>query len=85
MSGGWSGVKVVENPVPLLWSTELADDASLWAQQLLDDCDTPVVNHEPGVDVCESLAKNVGQTDFGKGQLSSGNIMLRWVDNDKSW
>ena len=55
--------------VPLLWSKELAEDASSWAQELLNDCGIPGITHEPGVSEGENLSKNTAITEDGMGQL----------------
>jgi len=72
--------------VPLLWSKELAEDASSWAQELLNDCGIPGITHESGVSEGENLSKNTATTEDGMGQLyPADNILRRWVDREETW
>lgn len=59
--------------VPLLWSPRLADDSLRWAVKLLDDCEVPGVEHEPGVAEGENLAKNLG-LEYENGTASWGQL-----------
>ncbi|KAL7439291.1 hypothetical protein ACHAXH_004638, partial [Discostella pseudostelligera] len=76
--------------VPLLWSPRLADDSLRWALKLLDDCEVPGVEHEPGVAEGENLAKNLG-LEYENGTASWGqlyppeNIVQRWVEREAGW
>ena len=55
----WHGMYNKEY-VPLVWSPRLAEDSLRWATQLLDECDSDDIQHEPGVMDGENLAKNKG-------------------------
>ena len=60
--------------MPLSWSPQLAEESRLWAEQLLDDCDSDNIEHEPNVKEGENLSKNKGLIDedgLGSGQLYS--------------
>jgi len=46
--------------VPLSWSPQLAEESRLWAEQLLVDCDSDNIEHEPNVKEGENLGKNKG-------------------------
>lgn len=52
--------------VPLQWSPKLAEMALSWANELLDDCDSSGIEHEPGVVEGENLAKNHGNGGWGQ-------------------
>eukprot|EP00956_Cyclotella_meneghiniana_P025942 scaffold55148_cov49-Cyclotella_meneghiniana.AAC.11 len=71
--------------VPLQWSPKLAEMSLKWANELLDDCDSTGIEHEPGVAEGENLAKNHG--NYGEwGQLyPPENIVRRWVDFEETW
>jgi len=56
--------------VPLTWSPQLAEESRLWAEQLLDDCDSDNIEHEPNVKEGENLGMNKGLIDED-GQLYS--------------
>ena len=64
-----------ENNVPdvqLVWSPVLAEESRLWAEKLLVNCSIPGIEHEPGVEEGENLAKNTGTVNNdggGWGQL----------------
>ena len=58
-----------ETYVPLMWSAGLAEDASSWATELLDDCEIEGITHESGVEEGENLAKNKASKEGGMGQL----------------
>jgi hypothetical protein len=68
--------------VPLRWSTGLAKGATSWAEKLLSKtCSIVGIEHEPGVEAGENLAKNRGETIYGMGALyPPENIVRRWVD-----
>mmetsp|Transcript_31299 Transcript_31299/g.65438 ORF Transcript_31299/g.65438 Transcript_31299/m.65438 type:complete len:619 (-) Transcript_31299:195-2051(-) len=66
--------------VPLFWSPQLAEEARIWAEELLVNCSSHGIEHEKGVEEGENLAKNVGR-DLTWGQLyPPNNIVGRWVD-----
>ena len=44
--------------MPLLWSRELAQASTLWAQELVNDCTTKT---EPNIAEGENIAKNTYQ------------------------
>ena len=56
--------------VPLVWSPQLAEESRLWAEKLLNDCDSNDIEHEPNVKEGENLGKNKGFVDED-GQLYS--------------
>ena len=65
--------------VPLKWSPMLANAASQWANQLLNDCDIPGVKHEPGISEGENMAKNIGSG--ANGELKTPDqILNRFVE-----
>jgi hypothetical protein len=43
--------------VPMQWSPKLAEMALKWANELLNDCDSSGIEHEPGVVEGENLGK----------------------------
>ena len=49
--------------VPLKWSPMLANNARQWANQLLNDCDIPVVLHKPGISKGKNMAKHIESGD----------------------
>ena len=49
--------------VPLQWSPKLAEESLVWANELLKDCDSVGIEHEPGIGYGENLAKNHGNYD----------------------
>ena len=59
--------------VPLIWSPRLAEESLRWAVKLLDDCEVPGVEHEPGVAEGENLAKNLG-LEYENGTASWGQL-----------
>ncbi len=59
--------------VPLKWSPRLAEESMRWAVKLLDDCEVPGVEHEPGVAEGENLAKNLG-LEYENGTASWGQL-----------
>jgi len=61
--------------VPLTWSPQLAEESKLWAEQLLDDCDSDNIEHEPNVKEGEILGRNKGLVDED-GQLYSPECEL---------
>lgn len=52
--------------VPLQWSPKLAEMSLKWAYELLDDCDSSGIEHEPGIEEGENLAKNHGTGGWGQ-------------------
>ena len=54
--------------VPLKYDLSLAEDAQYWANELLTDCDVQGIEHIPGQEEGENLAKNVG-FDYESGQI----------------
>lgn len=72
--------------VPLKYSMGLAADAKAWAEELLDDCDTDGIQHDPNRDLQgENLAKAVGyHGDWGE-LKPVANIVSRWVDRESTW
>ena len=47
-------------PAPLAWSPLLAQESKVWAEKLLVNCSGAGIEHEPGVEEGENLAKNTG-------------------------
>ena len=72
--------------VPLKYSMGLASDARAWAEELLDDCDTDGIMHDPNRNLQgENLAKAVGyHGDWGELKPVS-NIVTRWVEREETW
>jgi len=71
--------------VPLKYSMGLAAAAKVWAEELLDDCDTDAIQHDPNRDQQgENLAKARGTDDWGELKPVS-NIVTRWVDRESTW
>ena len=70
--------------VPLKYDLSLAEDAQYWANQLLDDCDVNGIEHMPGQEQGENLAKNVGADDFGQ-LYPVENICRRWFEREETW
>eukprot|EP00569_Conticribra_weissflogii_P001865 CAMPEP_0171351138 /NCGR_PEP_ID=MMETSP0878-20121228/38246_1 /TAXON_ID=67004 /ORGANISM="Thalassiosira weissflogii, Strain CCMP1336" /LENGTH=505 /DNA_ID=CAMNT_0011856309 /DNA_START=136 /DNA_END=1653 /DNA_ORIENTATION=- len=71
--------------MPLQWSHGLAEEARTWAYKLLNGCNTSNIEHEPGVQEGENLAKNVGNfAEWGK-LYPPENIVRRWVDFEIGW
>lgn len=71
--------------VPLKYDLSLAEDAQYWANQLLTDCDVQGIDHMPGQEQGENLAKNVG-FDYESGQLYPvENICRRWFEREETW
>lgn len=71
--------------VPLIYSHSLADHAKKWADELLDDCYTPLdLWHEPNVTQGENLAGNKGNGGWGR-LYSPDSITNRWVDFEEEW
>jgi len=70
--------------VPLVWSPMLAEESRVWAEKLLVNCSSAGIEHEPGVQEGENLAKNTGTVradGLGWGQLyPPNNIVGRWVE-----
>jgi hypothetical protein len=59
--------------MPLVWSPRLAEEARVWAEELLVNCSGADIEHEHGVDEGENLAKNTGTLTgigLGWGQVS---------------
>lgn len=72
--------------VALKYSMGLARDAKAWAEELLDDCDTDGIQHDPNRDgQGENLAKAVGHHgDWGELKPVT-NIVHRWVERESTW
>ena len=61
--------------VPLQWSPKLAEMSLKWANELLNDCDSTGIEHEPGVAEGENLAKNHG--NYGEWGQSCPSLPVR--------
>ena len=70
--------------VPLKYDFSLQADAKSWANQLLKDCGTPGIKHEPGVEQGENLAKNTGNKVYGQ-LYPVENICRRWFEREVGW
>ena len=64
---------------PLKWSPMLASQAKSWANQLLNNCDTYGIKHQPGIDEGENLAANKGTGSNGE-LKTPDQILNRWVE-----
>mmetsp|Transcript_28763 Transcript_28763/g.60720 ORF Transcript_28763/g.60720 Transcript_28763/m.60720 type:complete len:724 (-) Transcript_28763:109-2280(-) len=75
--------------VPLYYSRRLAEESERWAIELLKECDSDGIEHEPGVPEGENLAKNKGlvkEDGSGWGMLYPvDKIVGRWVDREVGW
>jgi len=70
--------------VPLKYDMSLARDAMSWATDLLDDCNVNGIEHEPGQEQGENLAKNSGNGDWGQ-LYPVENICRRWFEREEAW
>ncbi|KAL7540302.1 hypothetical protein ACHAXR_010017 [Thalassiosira sp. AJA248-18] len=70
--------------VPLKYDMSLAEDANSWAIELLNDCGVNGIEHEPGVEQGENLAKNMGSGKWGQ-QYPVENICRRWFEREETW
>lgn len=66
--------------VPLVYSPLLAEDARLWAEELLHSCGVVGIEHEDYQPFGENLAKNVGRSATWGQLYPPDNIVGRWVD-----
>ena len=67
--------------VPLKWSPKLADEAKIWAIELLDGCVNEGILHEQNVGEGENLAKNEGEGKWGD-IYPADSILTRWVERE---
>ena len=80
----WHEDKLGVDYVPLRWSMGLAEHAKNRADELLKDCDIDGIEHEPGIDQGENLAKNTGSGSWGQ-LYPVENIVRRWVEREEGW
>lgn len=69
---------------PLKYDFSLQQDAAHWAEQLLDDCAVTGIDHEPGVEQGENLAKNTGNGKWGQ-LFPVENLVRRWFEREETW
>lgn len=67
----------------LKWSTALKRDAKIYAEKLLDTCDTYGIKHD-STDQGENLAKNKGSGRWGE-LYSADKVTKRFIDNEEFW
>ena len=70
--------------VPLKYDFNLQADAQNWANELLNDCAVRGIEHEPGVEQGENLAKNTGNGLWGQ-LYPVENICRRWFEREEDW
>jgi hypothetical protein len=63
------------------YSTELADAAASYAQELLQYCCTSTLVHEKGMHWGENMASNCGTGSWGQ-KRSADAILTRWAENE---
>jgi len=68
----------------LKWSPALAEDAEMYAEALLDSCDTVGILHATDSLQGENLAKNKGSGNWGL-EYPADKITKRFVDNEEFW
>jgi len=72
--------------VPLKYDISLALDAKSWATELLNDCNVNGIEHEPGVEQGENLAKNTGSARGSYAlEYPVENICRRWFEREETW
>ena len=75
--------------VPLKWSAELAESSRVYAEKLLDACDSGGIVHDPDNLYGENMAKNKGTGGWGEeylpdklvGRFIDREVGLPWPDN----
>ena len=67
--------------IPLKWSPALAEEAKVYAIELLSDCDYDGIVHEQNVGEGENLAKNEGRGNWGD-LYPADSILTRWVERE---
>eukprot|EP00584_Thalassiosira_punctigera_P022895 CAMPEP_0172552242 /NCGR_PEP_ID=MMETSP1067-20121228/43704_1 /TAXON_ID=265564 ORGANISM="Thalassiosira punctigera, Strain Tpunct2005C2" /NCGR_SAMPLE_ID=MMETSP1067 /ASSEMBLY_ACC=CAM_ASM_000444 /LENGTH=602 /DNA_ID=CAMNT_0013340175 /DNA_START=259 /DNA_END=2067 /DNA_ORIENTATION=- len=68
----------------LKYSKALAEDARVYAEKLLDTCDTVGILHDPDSIQGENLAKNKGSGNWGA-LYPADKLTKRFVDNEEFW
>ncbi|KAL7532842.1 hypothetical protein ACHAXR_004889, partial [Thalassiosira sp. AJA248-18] len=69
--------------IPLLWSESLKAEAKVWADTLLDSCETGAY-HDPQRIYGENAASNVGSGSWGT-RRAPGKIVTRFVEYELNW
>jgi hypothetical protein len=67
----------------LKWSPELTADAKVYANKLLDTCNTTGIKHDAS-EQGENLAKNRGSGKWGE-LYPADKVTKRFVDNEEFW
>lgn len=67
----------------LKWSPALKADAQVYAERLLDTCESHTMKHD-NTDQGENLAKNKGSGTWGA-QYPADKVTKRFVDNEEFW